>query len=175
MTQVDCGLPLSQECPWLPVSSWKAAFVRPVLVLSLSGLWCLRLYFVYRNSMVWSLKRLIWTSSLHLLLFSPSNPFLPLSPPVLGIKIWAVSWQSPGPFSPQKSPDQSKDRTFLLLASQVRPHPDCIFFCFMYFPFSVAFLKAKKQNKKKTHLTFMFVTPRLPLLFVASPQVRNAQ
>lgn len=36
-----------------------------------------------------------------------------------GIKIWAVSRQSAGSFSPQKSPDQSKNRTFFLLASKV--------------------------------------------------------
>lgn len=75
--------------------------------------WC----WVYRDckALRQSVKWLIWTSSQPLLTLS-------LSPLVLGIKIWAVSWQSPGTLPPQKGPDQSKDRTFLLLASQVSHH-----------------------------------------------------
>lgn len=82
-----------------------------------SGLWCLMLSLVYRDIIESEITKLNLLSASPLVFFFQSS--LPLSTPVLGIKIWAVSWQSPGPLPPQKSPDKSKDRTFLLLASQV--------------------------------------------------------
>lgn len=61
-------------------------------------------------------------------------PLIVVVSSVLGGKIWAISWQSFGPIPPQKSSDQSKDRTFLLLASQVSHNFSEFLFVHVYVP-----------------------------------------